>query len=79
MMTVAVFLGEDNRKPGGVCRVIASNAYEAAKLMSDYLGTRNPWMRIDVTAIMSDGVEGPPRVIGLLGEGGFDRQSTLKH
>ena len=78
-MTVAVFLGEDDTKPSGVYRVIASSAYEAAKLISNHLGTRDPWMRMDVTTIGSDGVEGPPRVIGPIGEGGFDRQSTPKH
>jgi hypothetical protein len=79
MMIVAVFLGEDNREAIGVYRVIATSAYEAARLMSDYLGTRDPWMRIDVTETTSDGVEGPPRVIGPFGEGGFDRRSTPKH
>ena len=78
-MVVAVFLGEDDRKPSATYRVIARSGYEAAKLISDYFGERNPWVRVDVTAVMSGGVEGPPRVIGPIGESGFDRQSTPKH
>ena len=79
MMMVAVFLGEDSREPSAAYRVIASSGYEATKLISDYLGERDPWVRIDVTAVMSGGVEEPPRVIGPIGESSFDRQSTPKH
>ncbi len=73
-MRVAVFPGKDSTEPSVVYAVVAGSSFEAAKLISDYLRKRDPWVRIDVVAVANKAVDGPARVIGPIGKGNFDRE-----
>jgi len=55
--------GKTDASPSATYTVVVTSAHQAAELISDHLGLRQPWERIDVKVIESERVEGPARVL----------------
>ncbi|HVH84718.1 MAG TPA: hypothetical protein VM713_10415 [Steroidobacteraceae bacterium] len=67
LMRVTVYLGENGAGRSSTYAIAASSPREAAILMSDHLGLRYRWERIDVELLFGERVAGPPRVLGPVG------------
>ena len=68
LMKVTVFLGELGARSSATYTVAAGSAYEAAWLVSNHIGQRDPSGRIEEDALADEDVEGPPRVLGPVGD-----------